>query len=351
MTNARSCVIVLATCVAGATAYADEPDDPDEPEQPSGRFEVGAGFNADDGFIAHAAIAQDDLFDTGQRLALTADLSERWQTFRIVHGVDDLLGSGLDLQTELFSDRRAMPGFTRERNGGALTLSRQVDAATRVYLRGGLEQIDVTLDGDDAIARANTPAARALGDGLLATLRAGVVHDTLDDPLLPRHGRRVEVFAETAGDAYQQLGGSIDDARALGPFTLRLHGHAGYVRSDGPGGVPLAFRLQHDGHADVRGYALPTRFDAGDNLEAIGRAELELPIWPSAGLSLAGFADVGLRANTDAVWGATTPELMRSVGVGLIWRSPIGPLRFDWAIPLDADDQTPQFLFTLGGAF
>ena len=36
--------------------------------------------------------------------------------------------------------------------------------------------------------------------------------------------------------------------------------------------------------------------------------------------------------------------------VSLIWRSPIGVLRFDWAIPLDADDHAPRFSFGVGGA-
>jgi outer membrane protein assembly factor BamA len=40
--------------------------------------------------------------------------------------------------------------------------------------------------------------------------------------------------------------------------------------------------------------------------------------------------------------------LQRSVGVSIIWRSPIGPLRFDWALPLDGERRGAQFLFGLG---
>jgi outer membrane protein insertion porin family len=85
-------------------------------------------------------------------------------------------------------------------------------------------------------------------------------------------------------------------------------------------------------------------------MEAVGRAELEVPIWKAAGLSLAGWADAGLRYNADSMWGPTdSPLLRRSVGFSIIWRSPIGPLRFDWAIPLDGRDRNTKFLFGLGG--
>jgi outer membrane protein insertion porin family len=42
-----------------------------------------------------------------------------------------------------------------------------------------------------------------------------------------------------------------------------------------------------------------------------------------------------------------------SVGVGLIWASPFGPLRFDYAIPLTkgVNDRVQQFKFGGGTSF
>jgi outer membrane protein insertion porin family len=330
------------------------------PRARTGYFSVGAGVSPDDGFTAHAAVVQDDLFRTGQRLGLWAELSAIRQRFVLAHEAPDLLGSGLDLRSELFSNRRTYPGFTREGTGGAVTLGKRLSRATRLYARYRLEHVAM----DPAAASSTDPAAAArmetpapsLGEGILATLGAGLEYDTLDAPALPRRGSRLELFAERAdrrlGSDHELLraGGRVLHARPLGPFTLRLHGHATAVRSRDPMGVPLAFRLQHEGHAAVRGYALEQGNLLGDNVEAVGKVELELPIVPRWGLSLAGFADAGLRYNTDAAWGARNALLQRSAGVSLIWRSPLGPLRFDWAFPLDGERRDRQFLFSLGGA-
>lgn len=353
--------------LAGVPAFADEspvvedvPVD-DSPRvtgartvthEPTGTFVVGAGISPDEGFLAHAAVIQPNLFRTGQRLALTADMSAIRQRAALTYDVPVL--PNLDLHTELFTQRRVLGQLTREGTGGELGLSYKLDKHTRIYGRYRLEAVATTL-GAEMMKASDIPSMidRELGNGNVATLGAGIVYDTLDERFLPRRGTRFELFTDRADPrwgsdyTFERTGGSIDHARGLGPFTLRLHGHAAYIRGD----VPLSERLQHDGHAEVRGYALDSLPPLGSNLEAVGRVELELPVWKKAGLSIAGFADAGLRENTDAMYGSTSPLLQRSVGLSIIWRSPIGPLRFDWAVPLDGDKRDRQFLFGFGGSW
>ncbi len=319
--------------------------------EPTGTFVVGVGVSPDEGFLAHAAVIQPDLFRTGQRLALTADMSAIRQRAALTYDVPVL--PDLDLHTELFTQRRDLGQFTREGTGGELGLSYKLDNHTRIYGRYRLEAVRTALGTDRKPSDIPSMMDRELGNGNVATLGAGIVYDTLDERFLPRRGTRFELFTDRAdprwGSDYtlERTGGSVDHARGLGPFTLRLHGHAAYIRGD----VPLSERLQHDGHAEVRGYALDSLPPLGSNLEAVGRVELELPVWNKAGLSIAGFADAGLRENTDAMYGSTSPLLQRSVGLSIIWRSPIGPLRFDWAVPLDGDKRDRQFLFGFGGSW
>jgi outer membrane protein insertion porin family len=341
----RACVVAIL--LTPAIASADDP--------PTGRFVVGAGFSSDESFIAHAGIAQDDLFGTGQKLSLTADLSMLRQDFLVAHEVPDLLGSGLDLRSELYSRRRVYDTFARESSGGALTLGHQLDRTTRIYARYRFEHVAMNMNAGYFDQAARTAWSGRLGDGAHAALGAGIEYSTLDAPFLPTRGSRLELFAERSARALGshfelvKLSARAEHAQPLGPFTARLSAHGSYVRSLEAGGVPLSERLQYDGHADVAGYGLGS-FRSAD-LEAGGRAELELPIWRRAGISIAGFAEAGLRHNADPTWGPTGTTLARSVGASIIWRSPIGPLRFDWAIPLDGEDRRPVFLFGLGSSF
>lgn len=347
-------VCVAAILLTPALAIA-EPESEPAPRPPTGRFVVGAGFSSDEGFLAHAEVAQDDLFRTGQKLSLSADISALRQEFLVAHDVPDLLGTGLDLRTELYNRRRVYDDFARERVGGAMTLGHRLDRATRIYARYRVEHVAMDMSGGYADGAAFAATRGRLGDGVLASLGAGIAYETLDQPFLPTRGSRLELFAEHADPAFGsdykllKVAARLDHATPLGPFTVRLQGRGAYVRSLDAGGVPLSERLQHDGHVDLSGYPLGS-FDSAD-LEATGRVELELPIIRRIGLSVAGFADAGVRYNADPAWGPTGTTFARAVGASIIWRSPIGPMRFDWAIPLDRENRAPVFFFGLGSSF
>jgi len=330
--------------VALATAWLATSNPARADDAPTGTFEIGAGYSSDEGFLAQARIAQPDLFHTGQGLSVSALISALREDFVLGYDVPNLLGSDLDLHAELFDRSHTYPNvFTRESAGASLELGHRLSRATRVYVRYRVEQVHA-----DPVIAARTTTPIELGNGTVSALGAGLSYSTLDMPFLPTRGTRLELYAESASPSLARAHAELDHARPLlgGPLTLRLHGHATFVRA--PDGVPLAERLFHDGSADLVGYPIGSIGNAlGDNLEASGRLELEVPLVPSAGLAIAGFAAAGYRYNTDAAYGPVQGMLARSVGVSLIWRSPIGPLRFDWARALDRDGWV--FGFAIGG--
>ena len=248
----------------------------------------------------------------------------------------------------------------RAADGVTLELARRLEGPWRVFVRGELAHLQAQLGASDVLADGRAVAAVArgaamapldLGDGLWGTVSAGVAYDTrgadrlgsylaltsaLSAPLDAPHSRVARLRLEA------------ESARPLGPFVLRLQGHAGVARGV-DGELPLTARLFHGGNSDVRGYAVGA-FGApqGDGAELVGRAELELPIWRRAGLSVAAFADVGVRGALDGAAAMGGAGWARSAGGSLIWRSPIGTLRVDVAYPLDGNDRRPVFLFSLG---
>lgn len=363
----------LAIGLAGSTALADPGDSQDrsdleaiaigaEPVEERSSFLVGAGYGPDDGLILRSAVASRDLFGWGQTLALSAELSRR-RKLLLIHFEEPELTDDLGLSLDLHWREDSWPGFDRLGAGGSLALSRRLGRNTRAFLAYRLEDVSVERDGSEngAILR---EVASGVGErasaGLVSAVRLGVEHSTIDTPLFPRRGTSAGAWIEAAD---RRLGSDTDLVRGrawlghhrpLGPLTLHILGSAEAVTSRDPLGVPLSERLQLDGASDLRGYAPGGLgpIDAlgaslGGNVKLTGRVELEFPIAPRFGLSGAVFADAGALLDVEGRHGAAGS----SVGIGLLWRSPIAPIRLDLAFPLDGDGLQPGLLFGLGVAF
>ena len=120
------------------------------------------------------------------------------------------------------------------------------------------------------------------------------------------------------------------------------------VIDQGISSLPTSLRFFAGGDTSVRGYAYnsigPTDA-AGDVIGGknllIASLEYEHRVWDD--WSLATFVDSG-----DAFDGAS-PELKTGVGLGVRWRSPVGPVRLDFASGLDRPPgDTFRFSFSIG---
>jgi outer membrane protein insertion porin family len=203
-------------------------------------------------------------------------------------------------------------------------------------------------------------------------------YNTLDNNRNPKNGLRAELRQDVAG-----LGGDVNFFRESGDLRYyhdlgadvvgmsRLQ--AGYITPWGGQSLPLANHF-FGGPQLVRGFAPngfgPRDTTAGTTMDNVGgtrywatTAELQSPIpfMPSdIGLRVAVFADAG------SMWGyrgvTSLPSLAQSfqpadshtvrssVGAGVIWDSPFGPLRVDYAMPLTraSYDITQRLRFSPG---
>lgn len=322
-----------------------------EPKPPTGRFVLGAGFSSVEGFIASASIVQDDLFRTGNHLSLHAQISARRQLFLLRFADPDVLGSRFGLSIDLYNDLKQRPAFEREATGTSLTVSHPIVGRLRAFVGYRIEDVGATPAAGVTARTVDTPLLPLTG-GVLSALRTGVVYDTLDRRDAPMRGSNLGASIEIAD---RWLGSDLQFVRTdawarthqpLGPFTLHLMGSLTAIT--GPGGAPATERLFLETLQEVRGYH-PLAFGPVDSLgrpiggeaKLLGSAELELPLVRRIGLSAIGFADVGSLYDRSA--GA---QVGRSVGFGLLWRSPIGPLRFSWAFPEGRGK--PMFVFGVG---
>lgn len=197
-----------------------------------------------------------------------------------------------------------------------------------------------------AHSRLDTSAGTVSSDA--ASLNYNWIGRKVDSVLLPTKGLTLSV----QGSAGYARGREIREAgitEGHGPFTraygrltwyqpvgswyATLRTEAGQVFAGDHVGVPDTLLFRAGGDESVRGYAFRTLGPVLDGVVASGRvlwtgsAEIALPISPRRpAFWWAAFVDAGQAADT---WRELHPAL--GYGVGLRWRSPVGPLRLDLA--------------------
>ena len=100
-----------------------------------------------------------------------------------------------------------------------------------------------------------------------------------------------------------------------------------------------------------------TRDALGGNIYYIGTGELQFPLGlpDEVGLSGALFTDVGSLWETDDSGPevADNSSVRLSIGTGVLWTSPFGPIRVDVGYPVikEKSDQTEHIRFSFGTRF
>jgi outer membrane protein insertion porin family len=368
-------------------------------ERRTGQFQVGAGFSSLESFILQGQIAQENFLGRGQTLALQAQISSlrRMFSFRFVEPY--FLDSNWMFAAELYNTSRGFGAYSRNSTGGSLTWGYPLGDHTRLSTTYRLEHVDIS-GGSGGIAnfgaRSTTLPDLNVGSlfrgGWTSSVRAALSYDTRDNRLFPTNGWYANAYAEYAGkytgseNQFVRWGGFLRRYQHLGgPFTLRLNGELGVTTSIDGRGVPLSERYLLGGIYDIRGYqprsigpqlfaqrpgdvgAQLDPLPLGGNLSLVLQAEVEFPIAKKLGISGVVFFDAGNAFNLENKYcnkGIAAVDacfesqnllggLRKSVGAGIRWMSPIGPLRFEWGIPLDLrkGDKPSGLEFTVGTSF
>jgi outer membrane protein insertion porin family len=144
-------------------------------------------------------------------------------------------------------------------------------------------------------------------------------------------------------------------------LTLGLNGELGLGKGLGGRPFPIFKNFYGGGLGSVRtfeqnsfGVVDPTGAFIGGSKRLNLNAEVYVPV-PGTGndrsLRVFGFMDAG------NVWGeeekVSASSLKASVGVGLSWVSPVGPLKLSWGNPVrsTSKDRIQKFQFQIGTAF
>jgi outer membrane protein insertion porin family len=374
-------------------------------ERPTGTFQIGAGFSSVENFIAQAQISQNNLFGRGQLLSLQAQLSGLRQLFALRFQEPYFLDSDWTFAFDIYNQTRVQTNFARNSVGGDLTWGYPLTYESRVFVTYKLEQVNVTTSGRGFVLSGGVQqpiseqaVANLFKGGLTSSVRTSWSYDSRDNRLFPTRGWFHNAFFEIADPytgseaTFTRFGGFSRYYRPIyGPFILKLNAEVGVVTSRDPDGVPITERYFVGGINDIRGFRPRTlgpriafsppgepgvplgTLPLGGNMQLIWNSEIEFPLFSRVGISGVVFFDAGNAYNLEDKWcanasggglsakvnpcfsvpGSLVSGIRSSVGFGFRWFSPLGPLRFEWGIPLDRqpDEESLVFEFTIGNFF
>jgi len=366
-------------------------------EQNTGEFSVAGGYSSADGFVGEVSVGERNLLGTGLYAKAGLRLGEFSKGFELSVTEPYVMGSRVSAGVNLFAKQfvsSSFQSFGSETYGGTLTLGTPINEQVGTQYRYSLVRQRITLDpaltdctpanpapGCLANGEASVPVKQAAlaGAAWVSSIGYTLSYNTLDNIRNPTSGIRSDFRQDLAG-----VGGDVKFLRSTedlryyhevaGDSVAMLRAQGGYVTPWGGQQLPLLNSF-FGGPDLVRGFAV-NGFGPRDTTEGTSRdnvggtkywattAELRTPVpWipPETGLRFSMFADAG------SLWGfagsGSTPALAQSLkvadsktirssmGAGLIWDSPFGPMRVDYAYPTSkaAFDVTQRLRFSAWG--
>jgi translocation and assembly module TamA len=290
----------------------------------------------------HKALAQ---IDFAQRRK-TATLQYRIPAFAWLDGWYTFSLQGADEQTDYIDSRRIE--LVASRSG---KINQRWTATASLH---GLRERWAYADEDDNDPE--TPVDYRTATFLYPSLRAEYVD--ADDRLYPRNGISATGLLrgglEAVGSDANFLQAQVTARwyKGLGPRSrLITRGELGHTFTDALVDLPPSLRFYAGGDRSVRGYewrevgpripAIPGRkaFALGAKNVITGSVEFEQYFNDSWGAAV--FVDSGSAFDD-------SPDMRTGVGVGVRWRSPVGPLRVDIARGLNSPDSGFQLYLNIG---
>jgi outer membrane protein insertion porin family len=360
-------------------------------EQQTGDLNYSAGYSTSLGVIGEVSVSERNFLGRGQYVKVSAALGQYLRSGNISFVEPYLLGNRLSLGLDLFY-KDVLANTTQSYGGQTYGAGIKVGAPLMDGVTNEVHYslVNQSVSLDPTLMACIPPSATATcpsvaikqaalnGPQWVSTGGSTLTYSTLDNPKSPHEGLRATLSQDVAG-----VPGTVDFLRTTGDVRYyhdlgndvvgSLRAQGGYVTPYGGQTLPLLSGF-FGGPQLVRGFAVngfgPRDVTAGTTMDNIGgsrywatSAELQSPIPglpPEIALKTAVFADAG------SLWGykgatsfpglsqsltvADSKTVRSSVGSSLIWDSPFGPLRVDYAYPVTKSptDITQRLHFGVG---
>lgn len=345
-------------------------------EKPTGNLMLGAGLSSSEGLVFSGSVNQQNLFGSGKHVGVGFNTSKINKLYSFsytdpYHTIDGV-SRGFDVYYKDTDTEKmtTIASYATKSVGGGVRYGFPIGEDNQINFGLAFDstQVKTTLYTPQRFKDFITDHGDSYA-GLIGSL--GWAKDTLDSRIYPMNGYVAKIGGELAFG-----GGKLGYYRAnlqyqqyfqMGrEYTLMMNGEFGFA--DGFGGDPLPFWKYYyaGGVGSVRGfkpgslggYVVESGNEQrlGGSRRFVGNAEFLFPM-PGSGLDkslrLGAFVDAG------KIWGGQTAGFLGddglrfSTGLSLAWISPMGPLKFSLAKPLNkkTGDETQMLQFQMGSVF
>ncbi|MBK9571378.1 MAG: outer membrane protein assembly factor BamA [Rhodoferax sp.] len=338
-------------------------------EKPTGSFSIGAGYSSSEKLSFSFGLKQDNVFGSGNYLGVEFNTSKNNRVISFNTTDPYFTTDGVSRSLNVYYRSATPPSETGASydlltSGAGIQFGVPFSESDTVFFGASFER--TTIRPGSATPAAYLVYASQYGyASSTIPLTAAWSRDSRDSALVPSVGRYQRVGSELAlvGDArYARINMQMQEYLPLGRgFTLALNGELGLGKGLSGRMFPVFKNFYSGGLGSVRGFEQGTLGPHDVTGALIGgakkitlNAELIAPV-PGAGndksLRLYGFMDVGNVYGENEKFDVST--LRASVGLGVSWISPVGPLRIAVARPLRkfTGDRIERTQFQIGTTF
>ncbi|BAV45481.1 surface antigen [Mesorhizobium loti] len=361
-------------------------------EKSTGEFSIGAGYSTGGdtaGPSVEGSITERNFLGRGQYIKLSAGGGKNSRDYSLSFTEPYFLGRRIAAGFDIYkSTRQYNNNYDSDTTGATVRFGLPITNNISTQLAYNISQekykVDNSCNPTDVLPQGTCNISQAVLDGIAespwikSSVSLGLVYNTIDDMKNPHEGIFANTTVEVAG-----LGGDAKFVKITGRGSVYqtlseqldlvglISGGAGHVEGYGNDGNLRIFDQFQSTDRMIRGFAYGgigpvASGTSGDHLggttyfNASAEAQFPLPVVPeSFGLRGAVFADAAtlygskIADQTLVDQSSTGMKLRASVGLGLMWASPFGPIRIDYAIPVkkEASDDVQEFNFGISTRF
>jgi outer membrane protein insertion porin family len=329
-------------------------------EKSTGMFMVGAGYSSVDQAVIMGQITQQNFLGYGQILSLKASLGSTTNNIDLSFTEPWLFDLPLWSQANIWKYKKDYDSYSLDSRGAGLTLGYPLWEKIVGYVGYKLSSDDIS----DVSASAPFQIKDQEGQLITSAVTLSLIRDTTNDYIFPSNGTKANISVTHAGGPLQGDANYTQYSASLFAFyplpldvVFGVKSRIGYIQGHDGVEIPIFSRYVLGGINSLRGfrYVGPTNPGTEDTIGGttmlLFNVEMVFPFIKESGMKIVAFYDAG-NAWNDRYY---LDDLRQSVGLGLRWYSPIGPLRLEYGYIINGkglnDNSTGRWEFTIGMPF